>query len=91
MARINPSTFKQYAGEYDMQGTAVKIYTKENDTSLYLFVSGYPEYQFIPTGKHKFSSKISEGSVIEFKTVENGVFKELIGTQPDGRYTATRK
>ena len=88
---INPSTLKQYAGEYDMQGTAVKIYTKENDTSLYLFVSGYPEYEFIPTGEHEFSYKIVEGSKLEFKNAENGVFKKFIITQPDVTYTANRK
>jgi hypothetical protein len=88
---INVRSLKQYVGEYDMQGAAVKVYTKENDTSLYLFISGYPEYQFVPTGEHEFSSKISEGSRLEFKNPENDIFKKFVIIQPDVTYTVTRK
>lgn len=89
---IKLSTLKQYVGEYKMQERTVKIYTKENDRNLYFFLTGFPEFKFIPTGEHHFSSKILEGFTIEFKNQENGIFKELIITQPepDGTLKATR-
>lgn len=88
---VDASTLKQYVGEYEIEGTTIKVYTKENGTKLYLFVSGQPEYELIPTGEHIFTFKILDGFKIEFKNTENGVFKELIATQPEGTYTAVRK
>ena len=88
---INPvSTLKQYVGEYEMQGVTIDIYTKDNDTKLYLFVFGQPEYELVETGQHKFSFKVSDDYKVEFKNLENSVFKELILIQPDGTYRATR-
>lgn len=90
---INASTLKQYVGEYDMQGRTVKMYTKADETNLYFFLFGYPEFEFIATGEHHFSSKTLEGFTLEFKNPENGAFKELIITQPepDGKLIAIRK
>ena len=90
---IDASTLKQYVGEYKMQERTVKIYTKENDENLYFLLTGFPEFEFIATGKHHFSSKILEGLLIEFKNPKNGAFKELIITQPepDGILKAVRK
>lgn len=90
---VTASILKQYVGEYELQGRALKIYTKENDTNLYLFLSGLPEFEFIPTGEHQFSSKSVEGFTLEFKNAENSAFKELIIVQPepDGTLKAVRK
>lgn len=88
---IKASTLKQYVGEYEIQGTTLKVYTEENGTKLYTSVPGQPPYELVPTGKHKFSFKALDGFTLEFKNAENGVFKELIGTQPEGTYTAVRK
>jgi len=90
---VNPSILQQYAGEYELKETTLKVYTKENDTNLYLFVPTNPEFEFIPTGEDKFSSKMFEGFTLEFKNVDNGSFTELIITQPepDGILKATRK
>ncbi|WP_299184972.1 trypsin-like serine protease [uncultured Aquimarina sp.] len=82
---IHASTLKQYVGEYKtVKNTTVKVYTKENGTKFYIMTSDNSEYEFIPTGKHKFSSKKIEGFNLEFKNSENGVFKELIAKLPDG-------
>lgn len=89
--KLNVSTLKQYVGKYDLQGTIVNVYTKVNDTSLYLLITGQPEFELIPTEEHKFSIKELEGFIIEFKNLENGVFNELLAIQPDGIYKATRK
>ncbi len=90
---VSLSTLKQYVGEYEMQGRTIKIYTKENDTNLYFFLSGFPEFAFIATGERHFSSKTLEGFMLEFKNPENGTFKELIIAQPepDGILKAVRK
>lgn len=84
------STLKQYIGEYEMEGVIIDIYTKENDTKLFLFIFGQPEYELNLTGEHKFSFKVSEDYKVAFKNPENGVFKELIITQPDGIFKAMR-
>ncbi len=83
---------KQYVGDYvyEEAGITIKIYTKENNTKLFLFISGQPEYELIATGKHKFSFKVTDEYKVEFKNPENGVFKELVVTQPNGTYTAIR-
>lgn len=86
------NNLKQYVGDYVLEsaGMTIKIYTKKNDTQLFLFVSGQPEYELVATGEHKFSFKVSDEYKIEFKNLENGVFNELVATQPDGVYTAVR-
>lgn len=85
-------TLKQYTGEYVLEetGMIIDIYTKVNDTKLFLFVDGQPEYELVATGEHKFSFKVSDEYKIEFKNHENGFFKELVATQPDGTYAAVR-
>lgn len=87
------STLKQYVGEYvyEAAGITVKIYTKENDTSLYISIPGQPERELISTGEHKFSIKTLEGFKTEFKNAENGVFNELILIQPNGTFKTVRK
>ncbi len=86
------NSLKPYVGQYVLEaaGMIIEIYTKENNTKLFLFVDGQPEYELVATGEHKFSFKISDEYNIEFKNLENGVFKELVATQPDGTYTAVR-
>lgn len=88
---VTASTLKQYVGTYEISGTTVKVYTKGNDNTLYLFIFGQPEFELIAAGEHQFSIAIMEGFRIEFKNAENGVFKELMLIQPDGTYTAVRK
>lgn len=88
---IDLSILKQYVGEYELQGTTIKIYTEENGTKLYLFLTDQQPYELVPTGEHQFTFKISNEYKIEFKNPENGVFKKLIATQPDGTHTANRK
>ncbi|MCK8481511.1 serine hydrolase domain-containing protein [Psychroserpens algicola] len=85
-------SLKQYVGEYVLEetGMIIDIYTKVNDTKLFLFVDGQPEYELVATGEHKFSFEVSDDYKIEFKNPENGVFNELVATQPEGTYTAIR-
>lgn len=88
---LNPETLKQYLGKYKMQEVTIKIYTEKNGSKIYFFVADQPPYQIVPTAQHKFAFKLSKEYFLEFKNIENGVFKELIVTQPDGKYTAIRE
>lgn len=87
------SNLKQYVGEYvyEPEDLTIRIYTKKNDTKLYLSVPAQSPYELVATGAHKFSFKVSEDYKVEFRNPENGVFNELILIQPDGTLRANRK
>ena len=86
------STLKQYVGDYahDSQDLTIRIYTKQNDTKLYLSVPAQSPFELVATGEHKFSFKVSEDYKVEFKNSKNGVFNALILIQPDGKIKANR-
>lgn len=87
---VEPATLEKYTGFYDLGGMQVKIYTK-NESTLYLFVAGQPEYELVATGKHKFSFKILEGFKVEFMESEGNTFNEITIYQPNGTFKAKRK
>jgi hypothetical protein len=78
-----------YTGQYDISGTEIKVYLKKK--VLYLFVKGQPEYEQIPTAKHKFQFKSLEGFKIEFLESEDGSINEIKMIQPHGTFVAKRK
>lgn len=79
-----------YEGEYEFAGNAIKIYRKGGNV-LYAFVPGQPEYELAATGDHKFRFKDLDGFKMEFKPNEAGEITEVVITQPNGVFTATRK
>ena len=87
---VDKATLETYVGDYELAGTVIKVYTKNEDT-LYLFVAGQPEYELLATAKHKFSFKILEGFKVEFLETENGTINEVMLIQPNGTFKATRK
>lgn len=89
---VDQETLEKYAGDYDLAGQVVKFYLKEgNETTLFLFVAGQPEYDLLSIGKDKFTLKIVEGFVIEFLEDEEGHIKEAKFTQPNGVFVAKKK
>lgn len=86
---IDLKTLEQYSGEYELAGTTLKVYVKEE--TLYLFVPGQPEYELMATDKHKFSFKTLEGFKVEFVEAEDGKIIELKAIQPNGTFVAKRK
>ncbi|WP_298894516.1 serine hydrolase [uncultured Psychroserpens sp.] len=86
---VDSKTLELYTGEYDISGTGFKVYIK--DEALYLFIKGQPEYELVPTAKHKFSFKTLEGFKIEFIESDDGKINELKAIQPNGTFTAKRK
>jgi hypothetical protein len=103
-AALDPITFKRkpktievtkealdkYVGEYELAGTAIKIYIKDENV-LYAFVPGQPEYELLATGKHTFTIKILEGYNLEFVEADDGNIKGVKFIQPNGTFTATKK
>lgn len=87
---VNKSTLENYVGDYELSGTSIKIYIK-NENTLYLFVPGQPEYELLATDKHKFSFKAIEGFKVEFIESDDMSINELMLIQPNGTFKATRK
>ena len=86
---VDAKTLEQYVGQYDLMGTEIKAYIKDENV-LYVFVPGQPEYALIPTATHKFNFKTLEGFKIEFIETE-GSINEVKFIQPNGVFVAKRK
>ena len=86
---VDKKTLERYTGLYDIKGTEIKVYVK-NET-LYVFVKGQPEYEQIATAKHQFAFKTLEGFKIEFIESEEGIMNEIKMIQPNGTFIAKRK
>jgi CubicO group peptidase (beta-lactamase class C family) len=86
---VDTKTLEMYTGQYDISGTEIKVYLKKK--VLYLFVKGQPEYEQIPTARHKFQFKSLEGFKIEFLESEDGSINEIKMIQPHGTFVAKRK
>jgi CubicO group peptidase (beta-lactamase class C family) len=87
---VEKTTLKKYIGEFELSTITIKFYIK-NDNTLYLFVAGQPEYELLPTSKHKFALKILEGFKLEFFEDEKGAINEVLMMQPNGNFKAKRK
>ncbi|MCK0125906.1 serine hydrolase [Gelidibacter sp. F2691] len=85
---VKASDLEQYVGDYSLMGATIKIYIK-NDSVLYLFVPGQPEYELMPTEKHKFTFKAADGFKVEFLESEDGI-KEMNLIQPNGTFKAKK-
>ena len=87
---VDKKTLERYVGDYELAGTTIKIYIKNDDT-LYLFVAGQPEYELLATAKHKFSFKAVEGFKVEFTESEDSSIDVMTLIQPNGTFKTTRK
>lgn len=86
---IDQSTLDQYVGAYDLKGTVLKLSLK-NKQVLSLSIPGQPEYELVPTAKHKFAFKGLEGYQLEFIEKKGGI-TEVKVIQPNGTFNAKRK
>ena len=87
---IDKDILEKYVGEYELSGTTAKIYLKGDET-LFLFISGQPEYELLATGLNKFSIKTLEGYKLEFIEGEKEIIIEVLFIQPNGTFKAKRK
>ena len=67
-----------------------RVYVK-NESTLYLFVPGQPEYELQPIGPKLFALKILDGFRLEFVEDKNGEIGSAIFIQPNGSFEAKRK
>jgi len=86
---VDAKTLEQYVGTYDLMGTKIKTYIKDENV-LYVFVPGQPEYELIPTALHKFNFKVLEGFKIEFVETD-GKIDQVKFIQPNGTFVAKKK
>ncbi|MEA1897657.1 MAG: DUF3471 domain-containing protein, partial [Bacteroidota bacterium] len=87
---LDKEILEKYVGEYELSGTPLKIYMKGDET-LYLFITGQPEYELLATGKYSFSIKALEGYKLEFIEGEKEAIIEVLFIQPNGVFKAKRK
>ena len=87
---VDKNTLERYVGDFELAGTVIKVYIKD-ESKLYLFVTGQPEYELLATAKHKFSFKTLEGFKVEFVETDDTSINEIILMQPNGTFKAERK
>lgn len=88
---ISAADLQKYLGDYDLAGqVTVKVYLK-NETTLYVFVPGQPEYETLPLGNHTFSLKVLKGYSVKFDVTADGKVTGLTFIQPNGNFKAKRK
>lgn len=86
---VSTTDLEQYVGNYSLLDTPLKIYIK-NENVLYLFVPGQPEYELMPTEKHKFSFKVVDGFKVEFLE-NNNIITEMNLIQPNGTFKTKKE
>ncbi|MBJ7882379.1 serine hydrolase [Gelidibacter salicanalis] len=86
---VSATDLEKYVGNYSLMGATIKIYIK-NESVLYLFVAGQPEYELMPTEAHKFSFKAVEGFKIEFLETDDRI-TDMNLIQPNGTFKAKKE
>lgn len=78
----------RYTGDYELAKSAVKVYLK--DKTLFVSITGQPEYETISLGKDAFQLKNLKGFSMKFDLTGNKA-ESLTFIQPNGNFKATRK
>lgn len=87
---ITKDELSKYVGEYQLgPGVVAKFYLKGEKT-LYAFIEGQPEYELMPTQKHKFELKALQGYSVLFEESENGEITAVNFVQPNGTFKAKK-
>jgi CubicO group peptidase (beta-lactamase class C family) len=87
---ISKDSLQKYVGEYEFNSIVIKIFIK-GDKTLYMFVTGQPEYELVLVDKNKFSIKTLSGYFAQFTVNDKNEVTELLAIQPNGTLKATRK
>lgn len=88
---VGKNELQKYVGDYDLNGTNVKVYIKDNKT-LVAFVTGQTDYELVPTAKeNEFDLKVAKGYSVRFEVNENKEVPSMTFVQPNGNFKATRK
>jgi len=87
---VNKLSLQKYVGDYDMDGTTVKVYIK-GDKTLMVLVPGQPDYELVPAKKDEFDLKAAKGYSVRFEINDQEKVVSLTFIQPNGNFKATRK
>lgn len=87
---VQVGSLQKYTGEYDFDGTIVKVNLKD-DKTLMLVIPEQPEMELVPVSKGKFSIKFMESYSVEFIANDKGDITELIFKSPDEEVKAPKK
>ena len=87
---INKTELQKYVGDYDLDGTNVKVYIKQ-DKTLMVLIPGQPDYELVPAKKDEFDLKVAKGYSVKFETGEQDKILSLTFVQPNGNFKAKRK
>jgi CubicO group peptidase (beta-lactamase class C family) len=87
---VKKEDLEKLAGEYEMSGTTVKVYIR-NEKTLMVLVPGQPDYEMIPIKENVFNFKVLSGYSVQFEKDEKGNVTSLSFIQPNGTFKAKRK
>ena len=87
---IAKNELQKYVGDYDLNGTNVKVYIKD-DKTLMAFIAGQTDYELVPVKENEFDLKVAKGYSVKFEVNEKNEVLSLTFVQPNGNFKATRK
>jgi aminopeptidase N len=90
VAPVPAESLQKYTGEYDFEGTVVKITLKDNKI-LSLVIPNQPEMELIPVSKAKFSIKYMDGYSVEFTLNDKDEVTDMLFSGPNQKVKATKK
>jgi CubicO group peptidase (beta-lactamase class C family) len=88
--KVEKTDLQKYVGEYDLQGTNVKVYIRGENT-LMVLVPGQPDYELVPTKKDEFDIKVAKGYSVRFEVTDKNQVTSLSFVQPNGTFKANKK
>lgn len=87
---ITTGTLQKYTGDYDLQGSAVKVVLKDNKT-LILTMPGQNDMELIPVSAEKFSVKYMDGYSVTFNSNDKGDITGFVLSAMEQEVKATKK
>ena len=81
---------QKYTGEYDNNGTMIKVALKDDKTLNVLF-AGQADMELTPVSRAKFAVKFMEGYSVEFTINDKGDVSELVFSSREGEVKAPKK
>lgn len=87
--KLGKKELQVYTGDYDLNGTTIKIYLR-GDSTLMALVPGQPDYELIPGKKDEFDIKVLPGYSLRFEYTA-GAISAVSFVQPNGIFKAKKK
>ena len=80
--KLSKADLERYAGIYALEGVESKLSVR--DSSIFLVVTGQPEYELVPLGNHAFDIKNLPGFQINFEMGKENRAIAFLFTRPNG-------